>query len=195
MVLEEKKLEILQKILDKSTYTVALCGSGVVTECGQRTLKSPEMAYDMEEKYGVSPEEIFTTVYYHNRTAQFFEFYREEILRNPASTYTVALCGSGVVTECGQRTLKSPEMAYDMEEKYGVSPEEIFTTVYYHNRTAQFFEFYREEILRNPASVTETAEALRKMEKMGKLQCIIDSNIYSRSFAENGKNGEAAVYY
>ena len=47
MVLEEKKLEILQKILDKSTYTVALCGSGVVTECGQCTLKSPEMAYDM----------------------------------------------------------------------------------------------------------------------------------------------------
>ena len=96
------------------------------------------------------------------------------------STYTVALCGSGIVTECGQRTLKSPEMAYDMEEKYGVSPEEIFTTVYYHNRTAQFFEFYREEILRNPASVTETAEALRKMEKMGKLQCIIDSNIYQQ---------------
>lgn len=58
MVLEEKKLEILQKILDESTYTVALCGSGIVTECGQRTLKSPEMAYDVEEKYGVSPEEI-----------------------------------------------------------------------------------------------------------------------------------------
>ena len=56
MVLEEKKLEILQKILDESTYTVALCGSGIVTECGQRTLKSPEMAYDVEEKYGVSPE-------------------------------------------------------------------------------------------------------------------------------------------
>ena len=90
MVLEEKKLEILQKILDKSTYTVALCGSGVVTECGQCTLKSPEMAYDMEEKYGVSPEEIFTTVYYHNRTAQFFEFYREEILRNPASVTETA---------------------------------------------------------------------------------------------------------
>lgn len=81
MGITEKKLEVLQRMLDESTYTVALCGSGVVKECGQRTLKTPQMAYEVEEQYGVSPEEIFTTVYYNNRTAQFFEFYKEEILK------------------------------------------------------------------------------------------------------------------
>lgn len=96
------------------------------------------------------------------------------------SAYTVALCGSGVVKECGQRTLKAQQMAYEVEEQYGVSPEEMFTTVYYHNRTAQFFEFYREEILKKPANVTETAKTLKKMETAGKLQCIIDSNIYQQ---------------
>ena len=37
MGITEKKLEVLQRMLDESTYTVALCGSGVVKECGQRT--------------------------------------------------------------------------------------------------------------------------------------------------------------
>lgn len=104
------------------------------------------------------------------------------------STYTVALCGSGVVKECGQRTLKTPQMAYEVEEQYGVSPEETFTTVYYNNRTAQFFEFYKEEILKKPAKVTETARALKKMEEAGKLQCIIDSNIYQQMKCGGCKN-------
>ena len=90
MGITEKKLEVLQRMLDESTYTVALCGSGVVKECGQRTLKAPQMAYEVEEQYGVSPEEMFTTVYYHNRTAQFFEFYREEILKKLAKVTETA---------------------------------------------------------------------------------------------------------
>ena len=49
MGITEKKLEVLQRMLDESTYTVALCGSGVVKECGQRTLKTPQMAYEVEE--------------------------------------------------------------------------------------------------------------------------------------------------
>lgn len=97
------------------------------------------------------------------------------------SRYTVALCGSGIMAESGRLALKSPERAYDIEEKYGVSPEEIFTSVYYNSRTARFFEFYREEILKEPAKVTETSYALQRMEAAGKLQCIIDSNIYEQT--------------
>lgn len=101
------------------------------------------------------------------------------------SMYTVVLCGSGLMSESGQMVLKSPEKAYEMEEKYGVSPEEIFTTVYYNNRTAEFFEFYREDMLKQQAEVTETSYVLKKLEDAGKVHCIIDSNI----FAQNQRGG------
>lgn len=104
------------------------------------------------------------------------------------SKFTVVLCGSGLVKESGNYVLKSPEKAYDIEEKYGVSPEEIFTTVYYHNRTAKFFDFYRQEILKDPAAVTETVYALKRMEDAGMLQCIIDSNMYEQPQRGGCKN-------
>lgn len=93
------------------------------------------------------------------------------------SKYTVVLCGSGIMSESGYHVLKSPERAYDIEQKYGVSPEEIFTSVYFNNRTAKFFDFYREEILKKPIPVTETSYILKKMEDEGMVHCIIDSNI------------------
>lgn len=97
------------------------------------------------------------------------------------SRYTVALCGSGILLESGRNALKAPEKAYDIEQEYGVSPEEIFSSVYYNNRTAKFFDFYRKEILNKPADVTETSYILAKMEQAGKMQCIIDSNIYEQN--------------
>lgn len=99
------------------------------------------------------------------------------------SRYTVAVCGSGMMTENGFMGIKTPEKAYAIEEKYGASPEEIFTSSYYNTRTRQFFEFYREEIL---ADLTPSASAfaMAAMEKAGKLQCIISSNIYE--FSQRG---------
>lgn len=104
------------------------------------------------------------------------------------SMYTVVLCGSGLMSEGGHKVLKSPEKAYEIEGKYGVSPEEIFTTVYYHNRTAEFFDFYREDILNQPAKVTETSLTLKKLEEEGKIHCIIDSNIFEQTQRAGCKN-------
>ena len=94
------------------------------------------------------------------------------------SSYTVMLGGSGMMKEGGYQGLKSPEQAYETEKKYGLSPEDIFTTVFYNNRTEQFFDFYRTEILGNIPQITESAYVAARMEAAGKLQCIIDSNVY-----------------
>lgn len=103
-----------------------------------------------------------------------------ELLKNIIndSRYTVILGGSGMMKEGGYQGLKSPDQAYQTEKKYGLSPEDIFTTVFYNNRKEQFFDFYRTEVLGNIPQVTESAYAAARMEAAGKLQCIIDSNIY-----------------
>ena len=58
---EMDKLSYLKQILNNSTHTVALCGSGMLKECGLSSLKSPNYSYEIEEKYGVSPEYIYTS--------------------------------------------------------------------------------------------------------------------------------------
>ena len=58
----EQKIESLKRALKESKYTVALCGSGILEEEGYMMLKKPERAYDIETRYGVSPEYIFSLV-------------------------------------------------------------------------------------------------------------------------------------
>lgn len=94
------------------------------------------------------------------------------------SSYTVMITGSGIMAEGGYQGLKTPERAYETEKKYGLSPENLFTTIFYNNRTAQFFDFYRSQVLEHQPQVTESSYTAARMEQAGKLQCIIDSNIY-----------------
>lgn len=75
-----EKYEYLKKVLDDSHYTVALCGSGILAETGCRTFQNQDYAYEIEQKYGRSPEDIFASAYYMTRPNSFFEFYRAEVL-------------------------------------------------------------------------------------------------------------------
>ena len=48
----EKKIDLLKRMVEESTYTVALCGSGMMEEGGFRSLKNQEREYYIEERYG-----------------------------------------------------------------------------------------------------------------------------------------------
>ena len=94
------------------------------------------------------------------------------------STYTVALCGSGMMEEGGFIGIKKQDKAYDIENRYGYGVEEMYSSAFYNTRPEQFFEFYKNEMLHNAPRDTPTGPALAAMERDGKLQCVIDSNIY-----------------
>ena len=96
------------------------------------------------------------------------------------SAYTVALCGSGMMEEGGFGAIKGGDRAYEIEQKYGYSPDELFTSGFYTARPMQFFEFYREEMLKNVPVATESGTAMAQMERAGKLQCTISSNIFEQ---------------
>lgn len=113
-----------------------------------------------------------------------------------ASKYTVALCGSGMLREGGVAKVKELDRAYEIERKYGASPEEIFTSAYYNTRPERFFDFYKHEILGNCPSPTESNKALAAMEQAGKLQMIITSNIFGQQSLECEKviNLHGSIY-
>ena len=47
----EKTLELLKQVLADSSYTVAICGSGMMEEGGILGLKQEGRAYEIEQKY------------------------------------------------------------------------------------------------------------------------------------------------
>lgn len=75
-----KEMELIKKALNNSTYTVALCSTGLLQACGLPSMREQYRAYSIETKYGYSPEEIFSTVFFSTRPEKFFDYYRNEVL-------------------------------------------------------------------------------------------------------------------
>ena len=69
------------QILKDSSYTVVLSGAGLMAESGYPLLRDGQESYEIEEKYGYSFEEIFSSAFYSARKELFFRFYKEEILK------------------------------------------------------------------------------------------------------------------
>ena len=76
------KLSYLKSFLDESSYTVALCGSGMMEEGGFIGVKKQERDYEIETAYGYSADEIFSSAFYNTRPELFFEFYKKEMLEH-----------------------------------------------------------------------------------------------------------------
>ncbi|MBS1484309.1 MAG: NAD-dependent deacetylase, partial [Clostridium sp.] len=55
----KETLKLLKQTLADSSYTVAVCGSGMMEEGGILGLKEEGRAYEIEQTYGESPEELF----------------------------------------------------------------------------------------------------------------------------------------
>lgn len=87
--------ERIRDILDKSSYTVAMCGTDMMKESGMPSLRAPEIAYQVEKEFGYSPEEIFSSVFYANRPDTFFKYYREWMLKPPSGAQCRLLRAGG----------------------------------------------------------------------------------------------------
>ncbi|MFA9378869.1 MAG: Sir2 family NAD-dependent protein deacetylase [Lachnotalea sp.] len=100
----------------------------------------------------------------------------EKIIQD--SNRVVCLCGLGVFKENGYLNYRDDDEAYDIEMSYGYSPEEIFSSTFFHTRTELFFRYYRDSVLQLDIKPNETFNSLCKLEQMGKLKCIITRCIH-----------------
>lgn len=95
------------------------------------------------------------------------------------SNNIVCLSGLGMNRECGFPDHRKDSEAYDVELKYGYSPEDLFSSLFYAVRTKQFFQYYKNEILHLEGEPGEAFYSLAKLEKSGKLKTIITRSFYS----------------
>lgn len=93
--------------------------------------------------------------------------------------HAVVFIGSRMQHENGYPSLQESDWAYDMELKYGDSPEEIFNTSFYSTRKERFFDFYRDELLQMDYEPNEAYLALGKLEEQGKVKTEITNGIFS----------------
>lgn len=95
------------------------------------------------------------------------------------SRYVVCLSGREMIVEDGIDSMRNMETAYEIEMKYGYSPEEIFSARFFNTRVENFYEFYRNEVLSQDKEPGAGYQALAELERMGVLQCTITRQLYN----------------
>ena len=95
------------------------------------------------------------------------------------SGYLVCLLGVMVSSQYGCTNYRDENDAYEIEEKYGYSPEEMFCSSFYNTRVDQFYDFYKNDMISELGEVDEKMKVLKHLEDTGKLKCIITRDIFS----------------
>ena len=91
----------------------------------------------------------------------------------------VVLSGSAMMYECGLRGVRQEAYAYEVEEKYGYSPEEIASIECLNRRVDTFYRYYKNEIIDLDKMHPGTAHrAIAELEKRGKLKAVITREVY-----------------
>lgn len=83
--------------------------------------------------------------------------------------------GAGVSTESGIPDFRSRDGLYNQKYKY--PPEEILSHTFFMNNTEDFYNFYRDKIIKYDAKPNAAHIRLAELEKEGKLKAVITQNI------------------
>lgn len=94
-------VEILQRLIDESNKIVFFGGAGVSTESGIPDFRSVDGLYN--QKYKFPPETILSGTFFRTHTKEFFEFYRDKVMKldakpNPAHIKLAELEKAGKLT-------------------------------------------------------------------------------------------------
>ena len=70
----EKIAERIKEIIDKSRNIVVLSGLNTMRETGLNGVRAEHLAYETEEKYGYSNDEIVSSAFYARRSDIFYDY-------------------------------------------------------------------------------------------------------------------------
>lgn len=91
------------------------------------------------------------------------------------SEYIVFFGGAGVSTESGIPDFRSQDGLYSQKYKY--PPESIVSHTFFVQKTEEFYEFYKDKMIKLDAEPNKAHKKLAEMEEKGKLKAVITQNI------------------
>lgn len=114
------------------------------------------------------------------------------------SNNIVLFTGAGISVPSGIPDFRSPKGLYNSGlTKYGVTPEEAISHHFYEERTADFFEFYKQNMVFDDAKPNIAHKFFAELEKKGKLKAVVTQNIdglHERAGNKNVFNLHGNIY-
>lgn len=81
--------------------------------------------------------------------------------------------------EAGLNGVRAEHLAYEIEEKYGYSTDEIITPSFLSKRVNIFYDYYKNIILNREKMVPDGMhKALARLDEQGKISCITTRSVY-----------------
>lgn len=105
-----------------------------------------------------------------------------------SSTRIVFFGGAGVSTESGVPDFRSSGGLYRRETGASVPPEEVLSHGFFAEHTADFYDYYRSNLLYPDARPNPAHLALARLEMAGKLTAVITQNIDGLHQAAGSRN-------
>ena len=103
-----------------------------------------------------------------------------DVLKNSILNHNhiVFMSGISFTRELGIPYFTDVSEAYEVEQTYRYSPEDLFGSAFYSTRPDLFFRYYRNRVLHLDIKPNDAYYALVRLEQAGKLNAIITRNIY-----------------
>lgn len=92
----------------------------------------------------------------------------------------VVLAGMNITYDVGLNGVTAEHIAYDVEEKYGYSNDEMASSLFFTRRAELFYKYYKEVILNienpQPSSIHY---GIYRLQQCGKLSAVVTRSVYS----------------
>lgn len=114
-----QNLETIRNIISNGGNIVVLSGEGVMRETGLNGVHAEHIAYDIEQKYGYSNDEITSSLFYSRRSDIFYQYYKEVILNKEDVSPSPVHYGVARLQQCSKLDAVITRMVYCLYQKAG----------------------------------------------------------------------------
>lgn len=94
------------------------------------------------------------------------------------SEHIVVLSGINVMLETGLNGVRAEHIAYEIEEQYGYSNDEIISSAFFSRRGDIFYDYYKNIILNKKVEPGIVHKAIRQLQENEQIDMIITRTIY-----------------
>ena len=114
-----QELEKIRDIIRDSENIVLIGGSEMMREAGLNGTRAEHMTYEVEEKYGYSPEEILTSMFLSRQTKTFYNYMKEVMLNKVDVEPPDSFKAAAELEKSGKMTAIVTRMIYSLFKKAG----------------------------------------------------------------------------
>lgn len=94
------------------------------------------------------------------------------------SEHVVVVSGLEAALEAGLNGVRAEQIAYDIEQQFGYSNDEIISSAFFSRRVDMFYRYYKEVILNKELEPTPVHKGIAKIQDAGKLDVIVTRTVY-----------------